>query len=256
MLKASQLSSTSIQLLQRRSLSSQEISGFNDILERAKNSEISAKEFLKSISVEEMGVLKKANAYAGDINISVLSLEGAKNLLAQPDGSNRIDSNNDGIIEVGESKTIQFPPVNAPTYVQNAWKNATKYMSERDKLFIQVHLHTAIYGENIVGVEKKEPLSPEQQWNVDGLKQFFNKLYDQLKVRENLEGSSRYNLMLRDFYNRFEKELTGGEKWLRSDIRSKNEQGARKGQELVKQVMFEAKNELLLIKPETNLEDN
>ena len=51
------------------------------------------------------------------------------------DFENVVDLNNDGIVEVGEAKTFVYPPPNAPDSVKAAWNEATKDMTEREKMF-------------------------------------------------------------------------------------------------------------------------
>jgi hypothetical protein len=82
------------------------------------------------MSIEDLMLLQKANSLAEPINVSAYSKEGAVNLLSQPDKSDKVDLNNDGIVEIGAAKTIIFPLVNAPNGVTLAWGKATERIGE------------------------------------------------------------------------------------------------------------------------------
>lgn len=202
-----QLSDRSLTLLNRRQMSQDEIQQFTDLLNEAKSQQGSAIEQLKAMSAQELVLLQKANSLADPINIAALSEEGAANLISQPDNSDKVDLNNDGIVEVGEGRSIIFPPVNAPDHVQAAWKDATDGMDETDKMMLELHMHIAVYGVQIEGVTQKAALSPEQQWSQLGIEKLFSDLRGNLEFRVGLEGWTEHNVMLRDFYNRFENGL-------------------------------------------------
>ena len=78
-----------------------------------------------------------------------------------------VDLNNDGLVEVGEGKTIHFPPVNAPASVKAAWQKATAELSESEKATLALTMHHMVYGVHIdlPEVSPKAALPPEQQWN-------------------------------------------------------------------------------------------
>ncbi len=208
MISSVQFSSKSLELLQLRKLDNKEIADFSAILQKASASQSSAKDFLNSLSAQELTLIQKANSLADNIYVNDLSTEGAQNLLSQPDGSDRVDLNNDGIVEVGAGRTIQFPPVNAPQHVKDAWLKSIEGMDEGEVMMLQLSLHLSVYGANIEGIPKKTPLSPEQQWSEQGISELFNKLYGSLEFRVNREGWTEHNLMLKDFYQRFEQQLT------------------------------------------------
>lgn len=204
-------SDTSIKRLQTRNISSEDISNFSELLKRAENRQGSAKEFLQSLSKDELALVQQANSLADNINIGGLSAEGAQNLLSQPDGSDLVDLNNDGIVEVGAARTIHFPPVNAPQYVKDAWAAATEGMSPMEKGAMELTLHHTIYGTGIGQDQgqQKIPPSVEQQWSPEGVSQFFKRLYSNLEFRVNLEGWTDHNKMLSQVYGAFESGLQG-----------------------------------------------
>ena len=208
MINSVQFSDKSLNLLNLRQLNQDEIQQFSEILSEAKNQQSSPKNTLLAMSADELALVQKANSLAYSIDVASLSEEGAANLLSQPDNSDKVDLNNDGIVEVGVAKTLIFPPVNAPASVKLAWESATADMSEMDKLTLELRMHIAVFGTNIEGVNPKQALDPEQQWSQEGIDNLFKDLKSNLEFRVNLEGWTEYNLMLKGFYERFESALS------------------------------------------------
>lgn len=202
-------SERSMTLLQARNLSEGNIEQFSSILSRAKQSGQSAKDFLKSLSQQEMHVVQKANSLADRIDVTSISAEGAHNLLTQPDNSGKVDLNNDGIVEVGAARSIIFPPVNAPEFVKKAYAEATEGKQGFDRLSLDIRMHVEIYGLHFNELPTKQPLSPEQQWSEQGIEGMFNNLYSNLDFRVGMEGWTNQNKNLKQFYNDFESALTG-----------------------------------------------
>jgi hypothetical protein len=200
----------SLELLSSRNLDNGEVSDFSTLLieaqEKSDQSDISSKEILQGMSIKEIALLQKAHSLAEPINVSSLSEEGAANLLAQPDHSDSVDLNNDGLVEVGLARNIIFPPVNAPGFVKEAWGEATDGMTESDKMMLELRMHISIYGINLDG-KNITALPPEQQWNSENIENLFSSLRDNLKFEVNREGWTEFNLMLKDFYDRFETSL-------------------------------------------------
>lgn len=208
MINSIQFSEKSLNLLSLRQLNNDEVQQFSDILNQAKDQQGSAKDKLFAMSSDELALVQKANSLAAAINVSSLTEEGAANLLSQPDNSDKVDLNNDGIVEVGAAKNLIFPPVNAPAYVNTAWESATADMSESDKFVLELSMHIAVFGINIDGVQQQQALSPQQQWSQQGIDDLFTNLKSNLEFRVNLEGWTDHNLMLKGFYERFESALS------------------------------------------------
>ncbi|ASM52101.1 hypothetical protein PESP_b0558 [Pseudoalteromonas espejiana DSM 9414] len=197
------LSVSSLNKLQIRDLNETEISGFADILKQANEDTNTPKAFLKSLTTDELQLVKKANSLASTINVDSLSAEGAQNLLSQPDGSDLVDLNNDGIVEIGESRSIHFPPVNAPLHVKTAWNKATEGLDWAEKASIELTLHSMVYGFNINGSGTKDALAPQEQCNKTNIDALSEYAYSNLEFRVNLEGWSDYNKQLNDVYDKF-----------------------------------------------------
>lgn len=117
-------------LLDRRNVTQTDQAAFKEILnERRQQKNKSDKEFLSTLSEKDLTILKNVTKLV-DININALTNEGAKNLLVLP--GEEVDLNNDGIYEIGEAKTLQFPPPDAPEEVKVAFDN----LSIKERLMI------------------------------------------------------------------------------------------------------------------------
>ncbi len=206
----SALSTESIELLKVRGQSDQQVSDFSALLAQSNEQlkqNVSAKEVLTTLSTEELNLIQTSAGLADQIWVSGLSDEGARNLLTQPDRSGMVDLNNDGIVEVGLSRTLQFPPVNAPSSVHQAWEEATTGMDESDKITLQLQMHMSVYGTQIDGLPQQEPLPSEQQWSTSGWQQLLSDVRAGLEFKVAHEGWTRYSLVQQEFYNRFERAL-------------------------------------------------
>ncbi|NCP63527.1 MAG: hypothetical protein GW763_12290 [Paraglaciecola sp.] len=207
-----QLSQKSQDILNIRKLSPEEVDQFTDLLTEAKNQQGSSKSKLQSLTVDELRVIQKAHGLADPININSLTEEGAANLFGQVDHSDKVDLNNDGIVEVGVGKLVIFPPVNAPEHVKLAWQKAIEGMPEGDLMTLELGMHHAMFGIRIEGYDQKPVLDPAEQWSQTGIEQFFQELRAGLEFNVNLQGWTHTNLMLKDFYDRFETALQKGPK--------------------------------------------
>ncbi|MBZ2160550.1 hypothetical protein [Alteromonas stellipolaris] len=198
-----EFSQSSLNQLQVRSLTDDEISGFGNILRQANEQTTTSKEFLKSLSSDELQLVKKANSLAANIDVDSLSQEGAQNLLSQPDGSDLVDLNNDGIVEIGIGKTIHFPPVNAPPHVKAAWEKATEGMDWGEQARMELTMFSMVYGFGINGVTADAALPPEQQWNTTNINAFYEYAQSNLEFRIGMEGWTDYNRQLDKVYDSF-----------------------------------------------------
>jgi hypothetical protein len=112
-------------------------SDFEKLMDKAaaQNAYDNPKKFLQMLAPAELATLQNIHGLAKPINPDGLSQEGALNLLLSPDKAQ--DTDNDGFQMVGLAKTWQFPPVNAPDSVKQAWKDTTAHMNEHDKMMLQ-----------------------------------------------------------------------------------------------------------------------
>ncbi|MFT6330573.1 MAG: hypothetical protein ACJAYN_002517 [Bermanella sp.] len=207
MIAGIQSSEKSHDLPSLRQLNNDENQQFSQILGEAKNQQGTAIKTLLAMTNDELALIQKAHYLADPINVASLSEEGATNLLSRPGRSDKVDLNNDGIVEVGSARTIAFPPANAPEHINTAWDRATEGMDEGDKLMLEIHMQMAIFGPNIEGVERKQALSPDQQWSQMGIDDLFKNLKAGLEFAVNLDGWTEANLTKKGFYERFESAL-------------------------------------------------
>lgn len=123
-------------------------------------------------------------------SLSLLRINTAINLLAQPDKTGMVDLNNGGLVEVGKARLMTFTPVNAPLGVKQAWGSATAN---------GIHLgsHAPVASE----------LSQEQQWSTQGWHALLEKLRSTLDFSVSMGGWTRTNRVRQDFFNKFENEL-------------------------------------------------
>jgi len=87
--------------------------GFEEIYDKAKDENVNmsnAKEFLSSLSKEELSTLQHFSGLADDINVGGLSDEGSYNLLLNH--YERYDFNNDGLVTSGRANGIPLIPQN------------------------------------------------------------------------------------------------------------------------------------------------
>jgi len=210
MINSVNMSSESVNLLQRRGLSEQQVSEFSALLDKSQaqqQADVSARQVLADMSQYELKLLQKATNLVEPIGVNSLSQEGAINLLAQPDRTGMVDLNNDGVVEVGAARTISFPPVNAPESVHKAWEQATEGLSFQDKAFLEFSMHHSVYGFEINGQSTKQALSPEQQWSKEGVEQLIATGRAGIEFDVNLNGWTRWNILQQAFFDKFEKAI-------------------------------------------------
>lgn len=132
----------------RRQQVQQFSAGFEQLIDKAvaQRAYDNPQAFLRSLSPSELEVLQHIHCLADSLAPSGLSKEGALNLLLAPGHSQDID--NDGFQMIGLGKTWQFPPVNAPESVKQAWKETTAQLSESDVMLLEGSLLPMSIGNN------------------------------------------------------------------------------------------------------------
>lgn len=205
------LSSASVSQLNKRGLNQQQIQNFEDLVQQAKTeqkqTDKSAKQVLAAMTPQQLAILQRANSIASPIQVNQLSEEGAANLLSQPDRTDRVDLNNDGIIEIGQSRSIQFPPPSAPESIKQSWQEATEVMDWGDKAILEMRMHSTVYGFQIEGQPNKTPLSPQTQWSTAGVADLLSDLRSNLQFRVNHDGWTEENKAYQTFINTFEQAI-------------------------------------------------
>lgn len=111
-------------LAKRHQTTEGEESAFQAILEaRQQASNLTDKQFLNTLTTQQMMDLMAYHGLAFPIQVHTLSEEGAANLLAAPEFQR--DLNGDGLVEVGAGKRFVFPAPDAPREVWEAWAELT-----------------------------------------------------------------------------------------------------------------------------------
>lgn len=110
---------------------------FQRIIQEKNTSGKSGKEFLETLSTNELYAIQKSKLLVSQIRPETLSEEGAENLFVKMgDDRKYVDLNNDGITEIGVGKILIFPPPNTSDKVKDAWDKTSKNMSFSDKMMV------------------------------------------------------------------------------------------------------------------------
>ncbi len=107
---------------------------FEELYNRAKEEKVSisnAKEFLDSLSKEELSTLQHYTLLADDINVDSLSDEGAYNLLLHH--YEKYDFDNDGLISNGISTGMGFIPINMPNSEKELLVESLNELDDKDR---------------------------------------------------------------------------------------------------------------------------
>lgn len=107
---------------------------FLELFQEEQAKGMTAKQYLVTLAPNELSILQKESHLCEPINITKISEEGARNLLAEGDQSKYVDLNNDAVTEIGAGKNFVFPPPNSPQSVKDAWAKTTANMTPREKM--------------------------------------------------------------------------------------------------------------------------
>jgi len=145
-----------------RGVSAESQAAYAAVLDKAYRSGgfANARQFLGSLSPEELDTVRLNHCLATPINTATLSEEGAENLLL-PEGYS-VDLNRDGIDEVGAARTAHFPPSTAPAEFREAWFQATAGLDEGMMMTYGLMMHDAVYGMQINGQSQAAPYPAER----------------------------------------------------------------------------------------------
>ena len=108
--------------------------GFEEIYTKAKEKNITisnAKDFLNSLTKEELSTLQHYTLLVDDINVNEINDEGAYNLLLHH--YEKYDFNNDGIVSNGISQGGSLLPKNMPANEKEALVQTLNEMDEKDR---------------------------------------------------------------------------------------------------------------------------
>jgi len=183
---------------------------FEKIYEEAKDEKINisnAKEFLNSLSKEELSTLQHYSGLADEIKTGKLNDEGAYNLLLHH--YEKFDFDNDGFVMDGVAKTTTLIPTNMPETEKKALVKSLNEMDEKDAFMamMMVNLPTSFKLENgeytpvmnehknynsimerinrILNPLPGEYASDEIKNTMSIFKEIFEKNYNEIKEEEN-----------------------------------------------------------------------
>ncbi|MCH4888089.1 hypothetical protein EZV73_10925 [Acidaminobacter sp. JC074] len=133
-----------------------EASNFEDILRRYESSSMTAKEYLSSLSPNELKTIKDEMRLEKPLNPLTMSDEGATNLLINRHNHYAFnDIDKDHFFDVGNQRFGYFPSSAVPNQVLDAWNTPTKDLSEEELLEVS----NTFWGASM--------LIPENMWNVN-----------------------------------------------------------------------------------------
>mgnify|MGYP000712820896 CR=1 FL=1 len=107
---------------------------FEEIYNKAKDEKVtisSAKDFLNSLSKEELNTLQHHTLLVNDINVNSLSDEGAYNLLLHH--YEQYDFDKDGFVSTGEGKSMSWLPTNMPNKEKEVLVETLNELDEKDR---------------------------------------------------------------------------------------------------------------------------
>ncbi|WP_079437010.1 hypothetical protein [Zoogloea sp. LCSB751] len=163
-----------------------------------------ARQFLGSLSAEELEAVRRNHCLAEPINVAAISEEGARNLLL-PEGFS-VDLNGDGFEEVGAALTAHFPPDDAPAAVREAWFQATAAMPDGDAMTYGLMMHDAVYGLRIDGHNTPSPYKAD---DMDSYRQIVSNFLAALEAQRGFISSEQY-ARDKDFFTRLGALLAQG----------------------------------------------
>lgn len=183
---------------------------FEKIYEEAKDEKVNisnAKEFLNSLSKEELTTLQKYSGLADEIKVGKLNDEGAYNLLLHH--YEKYDFDNDGFVSDGVARTTTLIPANMPDSEKKALVKSLNEMDEKDSFMamMMINIPTSFKLENgeyvpvmnehqnyesimqridrMLNPLPGEYISPELKDTMSIFKEIFEKNYNEIKEQEN-----------------------------------------------------------------------
>lgn len=168
-------------------------------------------EFIHSLSQADQHVLRRIHGLAELSGVTDTDEEGALNLLLNH--AEHVDTNNDGLVNVGKAKIFAFPPPNSPQNVKDAWAEATKDMDPRERLMSVAPFMALSVAANIRTNEKGEAIgmyepgeegytnifgTTQKEW--DDLLARMLEMLDAAKDKMPQEQYEKQHALLSDFY--------------------------------------------------------
>ena len=175
--------------------------GFEKIYNESKEEGVtisSAKEFLNSLSSEELATLQHFTRLADEINVDELSDEGAYNLLLHH--YEKFDFNEDGIREDGIAKTAGFIPEELPSDAKQAMVDSFNEMGSENMLMVSILFLRPSININNEYAMSNEPITLEQiQERVESILDPKNSKYSIAEFRDSI--SSFWDIFTSNYEN-------------------------------------------------------
>lgn len=140
--------------------------GFREIVRDAYRTGgyVEPKGYLQSLENEQLECIQHVHGLVDPINVNELSDEASLNLLLPPEAA--IDSNGDGLEEVGKARTLRFPSSATPRNVRDAWESATADLPEAEVAIYQLQMAGAfVIAEDAIAIGA--PSAAERQTPAD-----------------------------------------------------------------------------------------
>lgn len=138
---------------------------FEEIYNKAKEEKVNisnAKDFLNSLSKEELSTLQHYTLLVDEINVNSLNDEGAYNLLLHH--YEKYDFNNDGLVSNGIGQNSELIPSNMPNNEKKALVKSLNEMDERDRflsMLMLVPLNLKIENGRVITIKSENPFTYE-----------------------------------------------------------------------------------------------
>jgi len=178
--------------------------GFEEIYNRAKDENVNisnAKEFLSSLSKEELDTLQHFSGLADDINVEGLSDEGSYNLLLNH--YERYDFDNDGLVSAGRGNTIPLIPQNMSSEDKKALVDTVNEMG-MDNAFLGLSM--IIFSNMTINGPTNDRVDYSSiKERMESILDPENKKYSTLEFRESI---NNFWTAFQDNYNKNEEEST------------------------------------------------
>lgn len=190
---------------------------FEEIYSKAKEENVSistAKDFLNSLSKDELSTLQHYTLLVNDIDVNSLSDEGAYNLLLHH--YEKYDFDNDGFVQNGEAKTGELIPKNMPYEEKQAFVNTLNEMDEKSRFMAMAM--TFPLKINIEGIPTKN--SSDQLYDFEAIMARIDRILNPLPGEYRSEELLSLFKTFKHEFDKNYKEVVSQKQQLSSDINS------------------------------------
>ena len=140
---------------------------FEEIYMKAKNEDVklyNAKEFLNSLSRDELRILQKFDSLSDSINVDILSDEGAYNLLVH--NYEKYDFDNDGLVNIGLADQVASVPQHMNDEAKKVWLKTLNAMGDD---FMAISVITLAFNDELIKRSIAEHLNTMSDSQIDNI---------------------------------------------------------------------------------------